>query len=577
MWLMIVWVGSPLPVGAQWLTQEIQLQPGWNAIHVPVQPEPADLDTLFGGTPVESVWQWNRRFSAAQFVTDPQSLLPENPDWLMWFPPSNPRSFLKRLATLKGNHAYLIKVSDQAQPFMVPVKGRVLLYRPQWFPHGLNLVGLPVHPAHPPSFTEFFRFTPEVNTSADFANELYRIDSQARGVRIVQPAREFPQPGIAYWVACAKPPAHLSRLHLETAMDTVDFGEQRVERDLRLQNVHATDPLTVTLVQRESETPPVADGVAELAGSIPLSYLARSTTNTWEWTRFPAAGLSLTLAPGESRALRLGLRRAELTGLASRRTNDAAYQGILEVTDFAQSLLHRVPLVARTPRLGSGLGATPDPHCDFEGLWVGTLRLDQVNAPAYTNGLLPTPSPFSLRLLLHVDGAGLTHLLQQVLLAWDPTRNAPPHTNGSYALFAGEENVPANATQVSRISSAAWPTMAPTPLSGVFGSSLTGVVTIASGNPSNPFLHRYHPLHDNRDGNGNPYTSAVEVPAISRDFSLTFDAVTNANADLLAGVSVMSGVYAETLSGLRAQPVRVEGNFALRRISPVNQLQGVSP
>ncbi|HAB17296.1 MAG TPA: hypothetical protein DCE44_12700, partial [Verrucomicrobiales bacterium] len=375
-WLVLV----PVPLFAQWLTQEIPLKPGWNAVHLQVQPEPRACDDVFRQVPVESVWQWSRRFTAAQFETDPQTLLPENPDWRMWLPPSNPRAFLNRLAALKGNTAYLIKVSDQALPFLLRVKGRVLLARQEWYPHGLNLVGLPVHPANPPNFTEFFRFTSEVNTTLGFANELYRVDSQARSVRIVQPVREQVQPGVAYWVACTKPPAHLSRLHVATAADALDFGEFLVERDLALQNVHANEPLTVNLRHRPSEEPPVAEGVPELAGPVPLSYLIRSGTNRWDWTNFPNAGLSLTLGPGERRTLRLGVRRAELITAARERTNTgtngATYQGILEVSDSAQSLLQRVPLSVGTPALGTR-GSNPSPFCDFEGLWVGMLRLNQ--------------------------------------------------------------------------------------------------------------------------------------------------------------------------------------------------------
>ena len=49
---------------AQWRTQTIQLQPGWNAVHLEVQPEPRILDEVFAGLPVESVWKWDRRFTS---------------------------------------------------------------------------------------------------------------------------------------------------------------------------------------------------------------------------------------------------------------------------------------------------------------------------------------------------------------------------------------------------------------------------------------------------------------------------------------------------------------------------------
>ena len=58
---------------AQWRTQTIQLNPGWNAIHLEVQPQPDGCDAIFANLPVESIWKWNRRFSTIQFVTDPST------------------------------------------------------------------------------------------------------------------------------------------------------------------------------------------------------------------------------------------------------------------------------------------------------------------------------------------------------------------------------------------------------------------------------------------------------------------------------------------------------------------------
>jgi len=43
------------PVPGQWITQTIDLNPGWNAINLEVQPEPRDCDAVFGGLQIESV------------------------------------------------------------------------------------------------------------------------------------------------------------------------------------------------------------------------------------------------------------------------------------------------------------------------------------------------------------------------------------------------------------------------------------------------------------------------------------------------------------------------------------------
>lgn len=571
-------VTLPMPCLAQWRTQQIPLVPGWNAVYLEVQPEPRACGEVFQDHPVQSVWKWDRRFSTIQFVVDPATLLPEDPDWLLWLPASDPRSFLARLFELQGGQAYLIKVAADAAPFTLAVKGRVILPRLDWYPHGLNLVGLPVHPNQPPTFTDFFRFTPQVDTSRSYANELYRVDAQGRGQRIVQPARDRVQPGVAYWVGCARAPAHHSVLHLAAeGVSALDFGSLLVRRDLTVRNAHPTDALTVRLRQRASESPPVNGGHAELAGPVPLSFLSRDASQQWEWSEFPAAGLSQTLAPGEEWVLRLGVRRLDFTPYTPHGAHGFAYQSILEVTDAAESLLIRVPVVAQQPSVIVGTG-TPEPHHESEGLWVGQATVNQVNAPAYTGtGVLATPAPVSFRLLVHVDAYGQANLLQQVVLAWDGALTNAPHTNGTYALYADDRRVPATASDVSRISSAAFPLMPPTPLGNDFTHVLAGTVTVRFDNPTNPFLHRYHPMHDNQNWDWEPYLDAVETRTITRGLTLTCDTSTNGAADPYEGVERVSGIYHETLSGLRAQPIILQGAFALQRISRINTLQGTTP
>ena len=123
--------------------------------------------------------------------------------------------------------------------------------------------------------------------------------------------------------------------------------------------------------------------------------------------------------------------------------------------------------------------------------------------------------------------------------------------------------------------------MAPVPLTGTLTGSLTntlaGTVTVAFDDSTNPFLHRYHPMHDNLDWNWKPYTNAVETRAITRDLILTCNTITNVSANPYEGVDRVSGVYQETLSGLRAQPVILQGAFSLQRISQINQIIGTTP
>jgi hypothetical protein len=571
----LLWLATvPTPCVAQWRTQQIPLVPGWNAVYLEVQPEPRSCDEIFGNRPVQSVWKWDRRFSTIQFSLDPATLLPENPDWLMWLPPSDSRAFLNRLFELQGCQAYLIKVAPNAAPFTVPLKGQVIIPRLDWYPHGLNLVGFPINPQNPPTFTDFFAFTPEVDTSLAYANQLYRLDSAGRGQQIVQPARDRLQAGVAYWVGCARAPSDMAAINIRPQGGAVDFGTLVSQQDLSIRNPHPTATVTVRVQQRASEGAPLTGGFPELAGPVPLSFLSQDASNQWVWAEFPTNGLTRSLVPQQEWVVHLGVRRQDFAPYTPQGTNGASYQSILEITDGAESLLIRVPVIANNAIMVGGLLSGTQAHAENEGLWVGQATVNQVNAPAYTtNSLLPTPAPASFRLLVHVNGSGQASLLQQVLLAWDSSLVEPPHTNGTYALYAKEADLPDNATDVNRISSAAFPIMAPVAMTNSFTNTLTGTVVVRFDDPVNPFLHRYHPQHDNKDWNFRPYTNAVETRTIQRDITLEFSPATNAPANPFWGVDVFSGTYRETLSGLRAQPLHVQGGFTLQRISRINTLR----
>ncbi len=575
----LVLLAFVLPCSAQWMTQQVDLKPGWNAIYLNVQPAAESIDALFEGQPVESVWMWNKRFSTIDFDVDPNTLLPDDPHWLVWFPASNPESFLRRLFGMSASSAYLVKVDPTAAPFSVLIKGQPRLPSYEWVPHALNLVGFPANPSHPPLFSDFFQHTDCIDTTRGFENELYSLGVDGKGQCIVAPARTPIIPGAAYWIGCGMAPKHTTPMPVDVRGLEMNFGTVLSEQDMTVINPSNTDSLTVSIRQIASENPPEDGAFLERAGDVPLSHLVyNAMEHHWDWVDLVMGEpLSKTLAPGEEWLVRFGVRRGDFATYHPTGTNGASYQSVLEISGFDGSVLCHVGVEAQNETLkalalkeDSENPPTEAQHAD-KGLWVGDVVLNQVNCPAYSStNLLSTDSLCSFRMIVHVDDSGQAKLLQEIFMAWAPLST----TNGTYQLYADRTDLPANATQISRISSVNFPFMEPVVLSGSFSNALTGTITLDCNDPLNPFLHRYNPMHDNKDWDYNTHSNAVETLTVSREITMEFSDGTSSNAVAhpLWGVDMNGGVYRETLTGLRAQPILVEGIFSLRRISTLHTL-----
>jgi hypothetical protein len=567
---------------AQWLTQTIPLRPGWNAVYLTVQPEPSACDSVFGGYPVESVWMWNKRFSPAEFSEGPDQILPQNPHWLVWLPGTNPESFLSTVFRLEAGGSYLVKVATNASPFSLSLKGQPKLPQLDWYPHALNLVGFPVNPVSPPTFASFFSHVAGVDTSLGQDNQLFILDALGRGKVIARPDRTNLQAGVAYWIKCKGDMDYIGPLEISPASGGgLDFGLVIQEQDLTIQNISTTATYTVRVQEEASEIPPT--GQAELAGSVPLSFLYNDiVNNVLTWSNMPAQGLSHTLGAGERWQIRFGVRRNDMAPFVSSSTNGAAYQSILKITDSGQSLLFRLPVVAEKEgvrRLAfASAGGELGQHHPNEGLWVGRAVVSAVSCPAYTsNALLPVASALPFRLILHVDAYGQVKLLQRVTFAW-----VGSETNGGFLLYARDSSVPTNTLEVNRLTAVAFPIMDPVVLTNCLTNAvstgltnlLCGTVTTKYDDPTNPFLHKYHPLHDNKDWNFQPYATNMETFVVQRDITLdlTGNVITNGASNPYWGIDEIGGLYEETVLGVRQQPIFVRGNFYLQRVSRLNEL-----
>jgi hypothetical protein len=103
----------------------------------------------------------------------------------------------------------------------------------------------------------------------------------------------------------------------------------------------------------------------------------------------------------------------------------------------------------------------------------------------------------------------------------------------------------------------------------VWGESASFTVLLGYNASTNPFVHSYHPDHDNWDARfeeqlENKEESYTVERKITFDFSPTPPAGLNEPG---WGVTTLGGTYTETFSGLRSQEVSVSGNFILYQVS----------
>ena len=116
-------------------------------------------------------------------------------------------------------------------------------------------------------------------------------------------------------------------------------------------------------------------------------------------------------------------------------------------------------------------------------------------------------------------------------------------------------------------------------------TTLTQTIDIPFDDPTNPFVHKYHPDHDNKSASGSALTAGQESYNVSRAVTFTFTPSPPEGSSITGwGSSVIGGNYTETIQGLSKDTlgvgtgdgIKLAGTFKLRRVSEIGDLT-VSP
>jgi hypothetical protein len=558
----LVLFGAALaPDPARAAQQVLQLQPGWNAVHVAIEPDQTELDTVFAGVPIASVWRWRPDAAGAQFVRDPAEGLENLDGWFAWFPPPRPDAFLSNLFRLEGGTAYLIRL-EGTQARSVTLQGRPLFRPARWTPNAFTLTGLPVAATTAPSFAEFF--APSDNHRGQ---PVYRLAADGRWQLVAAPASEPVAPGRAYWIYTAGNSTYQGPMHV-----VLDQGES-------LEYSGALEEITLVLRNYSG-----ANGsfLLERVGGDTLPLLYRNEDPETGEIAWPQLRDTLTLpAPANADVfLTLAVDRRRFSASRMEQVLRLRDEQGGEVELFAGGNSIQ-PLTTAKGEKATGAG--------LAGLWVGEVSVDKVSQ-AQQAGTTPVPTvrKFSQRVLVHVDAGGQARLLKDVIQMWQEGTTVPSALDptlrevaqpGRYVLITDKNLIglyqgSANRDGVSvgqRFSTVAYDFAGETlEFEGDFGpdKTLQAAVVVEPDLPTNPFLHRYHPDHNNLDEQFLNFRP--EAFRVVRDMQFVFAATDPQGGSRPGwGDSRLAGRFEESIVGLHRNAIFTSGSFELRRVSAV--------
>ncbi len=609
---------------AQWQTPTYALRGGWNAIFLHGDATHATPDILFAANPeIISVWRWIPNPNPTQINSS--SLIPSttSPEWAVWVRGAPGQT---TLASLPGQTAYLINCSGTtANTYSLTLPQRPLPPRNTWVRNGANLLGFPTRLASTyPSFTSYFATFPAAIAANTTIFKYVGGDvGPSNPLQVFQPSTDRVDRDQAYWFDATVVGSFYAPLEIAPSnLDGLTFGRTGALITVRVRNRTAA-PVTLTIAPANSLPAPV--GQETVVAPVPLTRRTfNATTVSYSETPITAA-FNEVIPPQSSVELTFGIDRAQLTAAVG-----SLYASFLRFTDSGNLIDVYLPASARAASLaGLWVGdvavsnvsnRTPARLHSVQvtrtvgstvtsvlsrAVQSGSTTLGPATLPTGTGGTLSylwkkndqnigatsanltltsaeitesgafgttTPRSFPLRVLLHVDDAGTARLLSQVFLG---KLAATPTALGlctlESALKADEK---ATATRLFSITLPLVQEPITTGSGSVaLGSTLVRTVSVPFNDRTNPFVHAYHPDHDNKDARGVALSAGVESYQIDRTCSFNFTTTPPEGTSSVGwGASVIGGNYTEVVTGLHKNPLTVSGTFTLRRISELGSI-----
>ena len=533
---------------AQWQNTTYTLKGGWNAIYLHGDASHATPATLFKDYPdVQEVWRWNPNPTQVQFTTTPLIPSAGTAEWTVWKSDGS----VSALSKMVGQTAYLVKCDGTASnSYSVSIPQRVLPPSAAWVRNGANLMGFPSKlggSVYPTMGSYFATFPAAIASNVKIFKYTGGELGQGNPLLVFSPSTEKLNRDQAYWFDSEVVGNFYAPVEISLSNSSgIDFGRTGSTVTVRLLNRSSTVS-TVTIAPVASANAPTDQ--EDITAAVPVTRRVFNA-GTASWTETPiSASFTEVIGPNAAVELSFGIDRAAMAG-----SSNAFFASLLRLTDSAGLYDISLPVTARKASLA--------------GLWLGDAVVGGVESKTAGYTGTATAQTYSLRYIVHVDDAGNARVLSQVYLG--QLAGATPQLG----ICTVESLLdPASKASARRIVAAHLPldrvldggTMA-------LGGSLSCTITTPFDDPTSPFVHQYHPDHDNKSGT-TPLVSGQESYDLSR--AVTFAISASAPAGVSAtgyGSSVIAGNYTEVLTGLRKDSITVTGTFTLRRVSEIGVL-----
>lgn len=554
-------------VQAQWMDKTYTLLEGWNGVWLAGDATHTTVAQLFGGNAaVLEVWRWNPDPDETAFTTTPSTPSTNSEEWTVW------KSDLteQALTQMIGNSAYLIRCKSATS---VTIRQLAIPPASTWLISGANFLGFPAVSGTPTMASYLASFPSASTTVLAPGAQIYKYiggNLSNSNPMLVAAGTEKMDPNKAYWFQIPTVGNFTAPVEYELpSASGLAFGRSLTAITVGVTN-RSTSSMTLTVSVEDSLAAP--EYQTPVVVTLPLTRrIFNSSTNSY--TETPITAPFTVTVPASGRLnLDFGVSRAGMTNSSSH------YASILRIKDAGNLTDVRLPISAQAATTA--------------GLWYAQVKVTNVKNAQNPGGGSTTSQPFPLVFLMHMDSSNVAHLLSQAFVGKLTTAGNPL---GIALRESGILGFTQSDVKPQRYVAPQLPLFQT--ITRDFGTFATGSTTqwtvpVAFDDETNPFVHTYHPDHDNLDTNfKTDLKNGGESYTVTRTCGFTFTSSPPDGSTVAGwGTTVLGGTYAETLTGLGgtappAPPVttpptpvgskylQVSGTFAMRRISEISEIQ----